>query len=308
MKLKITSADTDQRLDVWLAKKLSLSRSQAQKLIKAGDITVNDRPVSAHLKIKEGDLIKAENKKKTADRPVAKAKKDLLPLDIIDETYDYLIINKPAGLIMHDAGQKAADGLAEILINRYPKIAKVGDDPVRPGIVHRLDRDASGLVAIAKTQAFFEHLKTQFQARTIEKKYTALVYGKINKDKGEIDFLLERATSGHRMAAKPKSQTGKTAVSEFEVTGRFINYTLVRVKTKTGRTHQVRVHLSAYGYPIVGDDLYGTRLAKEKNKKTGCRRIFLVADELAFTDLAGTRKYYKISLPDEFETMLANIK
>jgi len=239
----------------------------------------------------------------------------------IFEDDNYLVINKPAGLLVHGAPHIKEPTLVDQLLKKYPKIAKVGDDPNRPGIVHRLDKLASGLMVIAKTQQSFNDLKEQFQKRTISKYYTALVYGKIERDEGEINFPIERSAKGHRMAAKPstvkgeKNEAGRNAFTEFTVTKRYINYTLIKVKIKTGRTHQVRVHMSAYGNPVVGDDLYGTKKTKEKNtrlrkkqEKLNLERIFLVANELEFADLKGKKKNFKINLPENLEKLLEIVK
>lgn len=232
----------------------------------------------------------------------------------IQENNDWLIINKPAGLLVHGAGHIKEISLADHLIKDYPAIARVGEDLSRPGIMHRLDKDASGLLVIAKTQIVFDHLKNQFQARRVKKGYTALAHGRIEKDAGEINFPIGRSAKGHRMAALPatvkgEEQTaGRRAITEFEVIRRFVNYTLLKVRIKTGRTHQIRVHLSAYGHAIVGDDLYGTNKNRLKNKKLALGRIFLVADELSFTDLSGERQDFAIPLPDELSAFLKKIK
>ncbi|KKR19770.1 MAG: Pseudouridine synthase [Parcubacteria group bacterium GW2011_GWE2_39_37] len=316
MKILITDEQTGKRLDVFLTETYpDRSRSQLQKLIKQGAITINYKNVTPHHFLKAGDEVavdfekKVEEKKgKEKDSQAEKISLKLPALKVVEETDDYLVINKPSGLIIHGAEHINEPTLVDYLLKKYPKIKTVGDDEARPGIVHRLDKDVSGLLVVAKTQKFFEHLKNQFQDRTTDKRYTALVYGKVLKDEGQIKFLIERSATGHKMAAKPANQTGKTAISEFKVLERYINYTLLKVKIITGRTHQVRVHLSAYGTPIVGDNLYGTKLTKDKNKKLNTDRVFLVADELAFTDLAGEKKSFKIDLPGEFKDLLSRVK
>jgi len=234
--------------------------------------------------------------------------------EIIEESKEFIIVNKPAGLLVHGADHLDEETLAEQLLVAYPEIKKVGDDPYRPGIVHRLDKLASGLMVIARTQESFYSLKEQFQKRQIKKYYTALVYGAIAKDKDEINFPILRSSKGYKMAALPetvkgeKNIDGRNAISEFEVIKRYINYTLLKVRIKTGRTHQIRVHMSAYGHPLVGDDLYGTKKTKVKNKKVDLERIFLVADELEFKNLAGVDQKFKVGLPEELEVFLKKIK
>jgi 23S rRNA pseudouridine1911/1915/1917 synthase len=241
----------------------------------------------------------------------------------IYETDDYLVINKPAGLLAHPAEPSQEETLADQLLKDYRELYKIGDDPNRPGLMHRLDRLASGLMVIAKTQASFTDLKEQFQKRTINKIYTILGYGRIARDEGEINFPIIRSAKGYRMAAKPRTfkgedqAVGRQAVTEFKIVRRYRNYTLLKVKIKTGRTHQIRVHFFAYGNPVVGDDLYYTRKTKVRNMKLSVwlnlvelnqNRLFLVADELEFTDLHGQRQKFNLPLPVGLQELLKNIK
>lgn len=232
----------------------------------------------------------------------------------IFENNEYLIIDKPAGLLTHGAKHIKEPSLAEQLSNEYPKIKKIGDDPFRPGIIHRLDKLASGLLVVAKTQASFDSLKEQFKKRTIKKCYSALVYGQIDKDEDEINFPIARSAKGYKMAALPfthknkKNNNGRLAETEFFVIKRYINYTLLNVKIKTGRTHQIRVHLAAYGHPIAGDDLYGTKKTKSKNLKLNLGRLFLVSRELNFCDSDGREQTYQIDLPNDLKKFLEKIK
>ncbi len=295
------------RLDVFLANKLKLSRSAAQKIIKQGEVLVNGLLVTPHRLIKIGDkieLIKVKSKKLKVERNITK----LPGIKIIKETKDYLIINKPAGLLMHGSDSETRVSLVDWLVKKYPSIKKVGEDPARPGIVHRLDKDVSGLVVVAKNQKSFDDLKKQFQARQIIKHYQALVYGDDLPLSGEIRFRLSRSAKGYRMAARPLNQEGKIAITEFEVIKNYYNYTLLKVAIKTGRTHQIRVHLGAYSHPVVGDDLYGTNKNKILNKKFNLGRIFLVATNLSFKDLEGERQKFSINLPTQLKNVLKNLK
>jgi len=238
----------------------------------------------------------------------------MIKYQTIHENNNFLVINKPAGLLTHGADHIKEPTLVDQLLNKYPELAKIGEDPNRPGIMHRLDKQVSGLMVIAKTQDAFDHLKQQFQNRTVTKIYTALVYGKIEKDEDEINFPIQRKRTGHKMAALPATAKGKPteegrrAITEFEVLQKFINYTLLKVKIKTGRTHQIRVHLTAYGHPVVGDDLYSTKKTREKNKKLNLGRIFLTANELSFMDLNEKQKTFKINLQEELKKFLQQIK
>ncbi|MDD5032044.1 MAG: RluA family pseudouridine synthase [Patescibacteria group bacterium] len=318
-KFKIKTEEAGQRLDKFLASRLpDFSRSQIQKLIKQGGVKANGKIVSSHFSLRKGDEIKVApvGSTKIESDFLEEKKTNFSFPEIIAETDEYLVINKPAGLIMHGNDAKKEKSLAEMLVKKYPGIKKIGEDPERPGIVHRLDKEASGLVVIAKTQDSFDNLKKQFQKRTMEKKYTALVYGQISKDEEEILFPLKRSPDG-KMAALPIAYRDKKnadqpgvrrAITEFKVIKKFINYTLLKVKIKTGRTHQIRVHMLSYGHPLVGDDLYSTKKTREQNKKLNLGRIFLVADKLSFTDLAGDRQTFTIELPGELKEVLKKVK
>jgi 23S rRNA pseudouridine1911/1915/1917 synthase len=317
MNIKITKKAAGVRLDKFLTdlKSAVSSRNQIQKLIKAGLIKINGWPSSAHYFLKVGDKISVE--KNTAVKKSSVKKKiindhPVKAPEIINETPDFLIINKPAGLIVQG---KTDNTLAGWIKAEYPGLKTVGDDPEeRPGIVHRLDKDVSGLMAIAKTQDAYNHLKKQFQDRTIIKEYTALVYGQIKRDEGIINFPIKRSGDGYKMSAMPLtfrgklSANGRQAETRFTIKEKLINYTLLKIKIITGRTHQIRVHLAAYDHPVVGDNIYGTAKTRLRNKKLGLNRIFLVADHLSFNDLNNNRLDYKINLTDELKNILKKVK
>ncbi len=233
---------------------------------------------------------------------------------IIEENADYLVVNKPAGLLTHGAPHLQEDNLIDRLLEKYPDIAKASEDPDRPGIMQRLDKLASGLLVIARSNESFEDLKRQFKERTVEKEYSALVFGKIDEIEREINFPIKRSSKGFKMAALPETKDkaqndeGVAARTIFTVEKNYINYTLLRVRIKTGRTHQIRVHMSAYGHPLVGDDLYGTKKTRILNKKLDLGRIFLVSRHLAFNKLNGERVEYDIEIPAELKNFLTTIK
>jgi len=241
----------------------------------------------------------------------------MLDIHIIAETDDYLVLDKPAGVLAHPTARREAGTLAQWIKEQYPGVAKVGEDEKRPGIVHRLDRDASGVMVVAKTPAMFNYFKAQFQRREVVKEYLVLVHGKIKTDHGMIDFAIERGVSG-RMAARPKidltkvknvgkEQSGREARTEFLVEKRFARFTLLRVQIHTGRTHQIRVHLLAYDHPVVGDNLYFNRkLNRKKDKELG--RLFLHAEKLCFKDLKEEKVCYEAALPKELEEFLKSVR
>lgn len=305
MKIIINEAMAGKRLDVLLSEILEQTRSQIQKMIKSELVMVNKQTAKANYQTRLDDKIEIS---KPATKKELAVSAPLPEIKIIKETADYLVINKPAGLLVHGARGKNELTLVDWLIQHEPKIKKVGDDESRPGIVHRLDRDVNGLMVIAKTQAMWLALKKQFQERSIIKEYQALAYDDLKSDRGVINFLLARATQGGKMAARPLSQTGKEAVTEYEVVKHFINYTYLKLIIKTGRTHQIRAHMAALGHPLVGDDLYGTKLTREKNKKLALGRIWLMSSRLSFVDLAGEKQEFKLALPSKLKEVLKNVK
>ncbi|NCU39589.1 RluA family pseudouridine synthase [Candidatus Falkowbacteria bacterium] len=245
--------------------------------------------------------------------------------EIIFEDNNYLVINKPAGLIVHGGPGIKGVTLVDLLLDKYPFLKEVGDEALRPGIVHRLDKDVSGLMVIAKTTESFSSLKEQFKERDVNKTYLALAHGKIEKDYDDINFPIKRAKDGYKMAALPLNTVdllikkspqsrdrgniegffkAREASTSFKVLKRFINYTFLEVTIKTGRTHQIRVHFFAYGHPLVGDNLYFNKKSREKNKKFNLNRVFLVASQLSFMNLKGERKEFSLPLPSELEKLL----
>jgi|WetSurMetagenome_2_1015567.scaffolds.fasta_scaffold00606_13 23S rRNA pseudouridine1911/1915/1917 synthase len=311
MKYTIKQADSGKRLDLFLAAKMkNKSRAEIQKMIKAGEVLVSGKIKSKHLALKEGEevVIKKGGVKNK------KTKESDVNIEVVFENDEFLVVNKPAGLIVHGAPHIKQPTLADWLLKKYPKLKKVGEDKTRPGIMHRLDKDVSGLLVIAKTNEAFANLKKQFQKREVEKIYTALVYGDIAKEEDKINFSLKRSAGGHRQAAVPTGYNFKEdflelreAFTEFKVLKRFPNYTLLEVKIKSGRKHQIRVHLFAYGHPLVGDNLYSTRKTREQNRKINLGRIFLVASKLSFTDLSGKKQTFSVDLPKNLTNFLSTV-
>jgi len=305
-KYEITTEQAGERLDKFLTKAVKeITRSQLQKIVKAGQILVNNKEVSAHYKLKDGDMVAMLE---------ASADNGLLPelADLrVAETDEYLVINKPAGVVVHGGPGIKEKTLADSLLKSYPEIAQVGEDETRPGIVHRLDKEASGLMVIAKTSKSYNNLKKQFQDRTIFKEYTALIYGTLKKSEDKINFPIKRSSKGYKMAALPDNENiadTREAITEFKTAKKLINFTLLQVKIKTGRTHQIRAHMAAYGHPIVGDNIYSTKRTREQNKKNNLGRIFLAATRLSFNDLAGNEQTFTVGLPKKLEEFLATCK
>lgn len=310
----VQDQQVNMRLDLFVAEKLGITRSQVQKFIDAQRVQRNGKqPKKAGDKVKAGDRItvlpaQSENEPASVEIP---------DIPIIAETDDYIVIDKPTGVLSHPTMAGEQGTVIHWLKQYYPAVEGVGEDPARPGMMHRLDREASGLMVLAKTQQMFDHLKNQFKARTVSKEYMVLVYGMVELDHDSIDFVIDRKDDG-RMAARPhvdllkvknvgKGQEGRDALSEFWVEKRFVRHTLLRVKIHTGRTHQIRVHMFAYGNPVVGDTLYcNTKLIKKKDEGLG--RLFLHATRLGFEDLAGERVSYEAPLPTQLTNFLQTLR
>ena len=293
------------RLDVFLVQHADLSRAKLQQAIKDGRVTVNAKAVKAHHLVRNGDTVVVKNI--PAPLHIEARVTPTNEPTILDEDDNYLVVNKPSGLVVHGGPGIHELTLADWAVAHARQIADVGDDPdERPGIVHRLDRDVSGVMVIAKTMEGFDDLKRQFQDHTIFKEYLALAYGRITDQVGRIDFAIARSPSkSGLMVARPKSTEGKQAETLFHVERFVKGNTLVRVQTLTGRTHQIRVHFKAIGHPLVGDPLYKVR--RLKIEKTPIPRIFLHAERLAFDDLAGKRREYRAPLTPDLEQYLSRV-
>ncbi|MEK7578242.1 MAG: RNA pseudouridine synthase [Patescibacteria group bacterium] len=231
-----------------------------------------------------------------------------IPLSIVYEDENVVVLNKQAGISVHPSINEPQGTLANALIAKYPKIKNVGEDPLRPGIVHRLDKDTSGLLVVAKTQKTFEFLKKEWQEGRVIKKYLALVWGHPKED-GEIVSELTRSLKDFRkrMVIRPEKQKdkevkGKLAVTGYKVVKKFRNFSLVEVNPKTGRMHQIRVHFAFLGHPVIGDKIYG----KNKEKPEGLTRQFLHAFYLKFSLPAGPFAF-EIDLPDDLKQVLAKL-
>ena len=246
-------------------------------------------------------------------------------LSIIYQDNDIVVVNKPAGMVAHRVNLKSQISkikteekelfLTDWLIEKFPEMKKVGDEPeLRPGIVHRLDKDTSGVLVAARNQKSFEFLKNQFQKREVVKKYLALVEGNLKNDNGLIDLPIGRSASDFRkklaltsgrLASDSAKGELREAATEYKVLEKFPNYTLVEVYPKTGRTHQIRVHFKAIGHPIVCDSLYG---GKRMTCPFGLARHFLHANFLEFVSPSGARLKMEADLPEDLEKVLAGLR
>ncbi len=295
------------RLDIFLSEKIAeLSRSQIQKSIKSKLVTINDKIITApHHFLKLNDIIKITLAAEIKTDP-AKPNEILSQIKIVKQTDDYLIIEKPAGLLTHPTeNQPEAISLITWLTKEFPQTAHLGENPLRPALVHRLDKEVSGLMLIPLTQTAFDYFKTEFKLHHVAKEYTGLVYGRFEKKEGIINLPISRSKTTGRMATHSQKQGGKNATTLYEVIEEFTNYSLLKIKIETGRTNQIRVHFNALGHSLIGDPLY-----KSKNitKPIRLGRVFLHASYLKFALSSGEEVSYSSELPVQLKNLLTDLK
>ncbi|MBI3397928.1 MAG: RluA family pseudouridine synthase [Deltaproteobacteria bacterium] len=250
----VAPSDANIRLDIFLSQKLSdLTRSRIKNLIEDGLVSLNNKPAKAGARLRDGDKISI-----TIPEPQpAIAEPESIPLDIIYEDKDIIVINKPPGLAVHPGAGRAQGTLVNALLYHCKDLSCISG-VLRPGIVHRIDKDTSGVLVAAKTDKSHLSLARQFKEHSIKRRYLALVWGDVKNDEGTIDLPIGRHVS-ERKKMSVRTRGGRMAVTHYKVIKRFNNFTLLEATLETGRTHQIRVHLSAIHHPVVGDPVYGKR-------------------------------------------------
>ena len=314
--LSAETIDKGKRLDAFLAGRIEgWSRSRLQKLIENGDVLVNGKEAKASYKLREGDEIDVD----LTEEPVARFEPEDIPLDIVFEDEFLAVINKPAGMVVHPGAGVRSGTLANAIAHHFKfnipdsKLSESGTwDPgsgIRVGIVHRLDKDTSGLILVAKDEQTHETLAEQFRDRTVQKKYVALVHGNIAENSGKIERPIAR-DRWHR-TKMTVAANGRHALSLWKVRERFEKFTLLEVDIKTGRTHQIRVHLASIKHPVVGDATYNegrdNTIANAEVRKAieKLNRFFLHSQRLTFTHPnTGERLTFTSELPTELAQLL----
>lgn len=275
-----------------------MSRSQIKKLIEKKKVRVDGVLRKSSYKLQEKERVEIDY-----ERPDYKENiPENIPLELIYTDEHIVVINKPSGLVVHPGAGYKEHTLVNALLYYFPEIKDIGPDD-RPGIVHRLDKETSGVMVVAKTSEAYRRLQRQFKQRKVQKLYLCLVWGKITAEEGRISWSIGRhPTHGERMSIK--SRKPRKAETLYSVQKRFAKFTLLEVKPLTGRTHQIRVHLSASGHPLVGDTRYGRR----KSTNVECPRLFLHAFKLLFNHPETQQRVeFSSPLPQDLKSFLENL-
>ena len=295
MEIKVEEVK-EKRLDKFLTNYIDESRSYITKLIKSGNVLVNDEEVSPHYEVRVDDVISYDDNYKEE----INIEPEDIPLNIVYEDDDVIIVNKPSGMVVHPGNGNTTGTLVNALMYHSNKLSDINGE-VRPGIVHRIDKDTSGIMIAAKNNKAHEILSDMLSRHEIEREYIALVKGEFPSDTATIDAPIGRDEKNRiRMAVTPNHS--KEAITHLRVIKRYKGYTLLRLKLETGRTHQIRVHLNYIGYPIVNDPLYGTCDNPEFGQ-------FLHSTSIKFKHpITGEELSFECDLPEEFKAYLETLE
>ena len=296
MKFSVEIGEAGRRLDHVLQARLpEFSRSRIQEWIKAGRVLVDGLPGRASRTVRAGEAIAVD----PAAPPPLDASPEDIPLHVLYEDDDLVAIDKPAGMVVHAGAGVHSGTLVNALLHRFGALSGVGG-ALRPGIVHRLDRYTSGVLLVAKNDQAHRNLAAQFSGRRVEKTYLALVHGAVGPETGRIERPIARDPS-HRTRMTARLPEGRAAWSEYRVSRRFPGFTFLEVRIGTGRTHQIRVHLSSIGHPVAGDTLYGAPKSPEP-------RFFLHAHRIRFRRPSSDEPLEIVSpLPPDLESWLTRL-
>jgi len=308
MKKNIYRVDPEissERLDMFLTSESGLTRSRVKKLIKLGAVTVNSRP-----KIKTSHKLRGSDRVELVipDEPEGVLIPEDIPLEIIWEDDHIIVVNKPPGMVVYPAAGNRTGTLMNALVSKCNITASAGA-PLRPGIVHRLDKETSGTIVIAKDDLSYHDLVRQFKEREIEKHYLALLSGSLKEKKGEIKAAIGRSLSD-RKKMSTKTKKGKVALTQFEVIERFESATMAKVRIITGRTHQIRVHFASIGHPVLGDKTYGKKTSiRIGNITISFRRQMLHAHTIKLRHPAnGDIMEFTAPVPEDMEKAVEVLK
>ena len=297
---ELVCAEGAVRLDKFLATAdIGISRSMAVTLIESGQVSVNEKPCDKKQKLSVGDRVAV-----TVPDPVPyEAKAENIPLEIVYEDSDLLVVNKPKGMVVHPAAGNYEGTLVNALLWHCGDSLSGINGVLRPGIVHRIDKDTSGLLIVAKNDASHTALAAQIKAHSFTREYEAVVFGTVKDDRGTVDAPIGRhPVDRKRMCITPKNS--KNAVTHYEVIARYKGYTHIRCVLETGRTHQIRVHMASLGHPVAGDPVYGV-----KNERVGFRGQCLHARKIGFIHPStGAYLEFQSDLPPYFQEFLRKLE
>ncbi|GAB4543634.1 MAG: RluA family pseudouridine synthase [Thermodesulfovibrionia bacterium] len=296
--------DEGQRLDVFISKETGLSRSYAQRLIREGRVSVNSLHGRPSYKVKSGDTIEVN----IPERGEPSLIPEDIPIEVIFNDPHIIVVNKPPNMVVYPSAGHERGTLMNALITKTERLASIGA-PLRPGIVHRLDKDTSGLIVVAKDDYAYENLFRQFQRREVEKHYLALIYGILKEKEGEIRAVIGRSISD-RKKMSTRTKKGKEAITRYEVIKQFNDASLVDVRLITGRTHQIRVHLASIGHPVLGDRTYGKKtVMRIGDKEIRFHRQMLHAYSLRFRHpITGSYVEFIAPLPDDMKNVITELE
>ena len=298
LEIVVEDLDDKQRLDVFLANETGWTRSQIKLQIDSDRVFVNGKTQKAGFLIKNNDKINLSFSKDVLD---INAEPEDIPLDIVYEDDDFAIINKPQGMVVHPAPGAYNHTLVNALLFHFDSLSQANNN-IRPGIVHRIDKDTSGLLVVAKNDKSHASLAAQIAEHSCFRHYQALLEGNLKEESGTVETFITRSKTDRKMMAV--SDEGKKAITHYTVIKRYINYCLVEFVLETGRTHQIRVHSKHLGHPIVGDKTYGI-----KNQKFNLEGQLLHAYKLELTHpTTGKRMQFECPLPEYFEKLLNKLK
>ncbi len=291
----VLQSDMSKRLDIFVSEKTGITRSQVQRLIKEGHVLVNNKKENQNYKVKTNDVITVHKPEEEKEILIPEA----IPLKILYMDRHLVVVDKPAGMVVYPSAGHKKGTMMNAIAYHCKKLAAIGG-PLRPGVVHRLDKDTSGVMVVALDDSAYYYLAEQFKKRAINRKYITLVYGNIKEESGEIAMQIGRSTSD-RKKMSTRTKRGKEAFTKWKVIKRFGSATLIEAKLGTGRTHQIRVHFSAIGHPVLGDKTYGKKVEIEirvdgKREKVVFPRQMLHAETLGFIHPV-TKEYLEFSSP-----------
>ena len=306
--LNVAAEDAGKRIDAYIADNSELTRSAAAKLVESGDILVNGKTVAKNCKLKAGDVVDVELPEPAPD----KAEPENIPLDVIYEDDDIIVVNKPSGMVVHPAAGNPCGTLVNALLYHCKGSLSGIGGVVRPGIVHRIDKDTSGLLVVAKNDESHNFLSEKLKTHEVSRIYYAIVIGSFSEDEGMVDAPIGRHPSDRKKMAvlKEGQGTARNAVTHYKTLARYKGFSLVRCQLETGRTHQIRVHMAYKGHPLLGDSVYGGGKTQfEAANKGLISGQCLHAKELMLTHpKTGKDMHFECQLPEEMKKIIEKLE